>query len=585
MPITQAEQYLVEMINRARLDPHAEAARYGLNDLNDDLSGNPISGNPLQPLAPDAQLHGAAQGHSEWMLANNLFSHTGAGGSSSTNRMVEAGYTLAGSWRTGENIAWTGTTGTLDLDSAIAQHHEGLFLSAGHRRNLLNDDFREIGISQVEGRFTTSSYTYNTSMLTENFAKSGSNVFLTGAVYEDSDNDDFFSIGEGRDGASFAIGNAQTQSLSAGGYTLEVTPGADKLVTVSYGSLNATVRIDLAQQNAKLDLVDGDMLLSSADLTLVNGVTKAGLLGAGDLDLFGSNAGDTLTGNKGDNLLHGQSGDDILEGRAGNDTLLGGGQNDLLRGSEGRDRLNGDGGFDTLEGGAGHDTLDGGNNADNLFGDVGNDRLMGGQGLDRLFGGSGNDTLEGDADADLLMGGTQEDSLFGDAGADRLYGEAGFDRLRGGDGDDMLDGGAQADNLFGESGDDLLMGGHGFDRLFGDLGNDVLHGGANNDALRGGAGFDTIHGGDGDDLLQGDFNADTFVFADGFGNDMIVDFDALNRFEKIDLHGVTNIVDYADLRGNHMTQSGSDVLITVGNDRLTLSRVDMGNLGMDDFLF
>ncbi len=45
MSLTQAEQYLIELINRARLNPLAEAERYGLDDLSRGQD-NPIR---LQP--------------------------------------------------------------------------------------------------------------------------------------------------------------------------------------------------------------------------------------------------------------------------------------------------------------------------------------------------------------------------------------------------------------------------------------------------------------------------------------------------------------------------------------------------------
>ena len=82
------EQYLLELIN-------AERAKTG-----------------AQPLAFDNDLSEAAEGHSKWMLAADVFSHTGSGGSSSTQRMKAAGYVLQGSWATGENIAWATTRRT-----------------------------------------------------------------------------------------------------------------------------------------------------------------------------------------------------------------------------------------------------------------------------------------------------------------------------------------------------------------------------------------------------------------------------------------------------------------------------------------
>lgn len=44
------EQYMLELVNRARLNPEAEANRLGIG-LNDGLSPNTISVDPKQPLA------------------------------------------------------------------------------------------------------------------------------------------------------------------------------------------------------------------------------------------------------------------------------------------------------------------------------------------------------------------------------------------------------------------------------------------------------------------------------------------------------------------------------------------------------
>jgi hypothetical protein len=67
---------------------------------------------------------------------------------------------------------------SVDLLAATETHDSGLFLSAGHRVNLLADAYREIGIAQVEAQFThTNGITYNASMLTEKFARSGRTCF------------------------------------------------------------------------------------------------------------------------------------------------------------------------------------------------------------------------------------------------------------------------------------------------------------------------------------------------------------------------------------------------------------------------
>ena len=184
MPLSAEEQYLLEVINDARLDPLAKAASLGI-DLNQGLTPGTLNGLAKQVLAHNTTLSTAAEGHSDWMLATNTFSHAGDGGSSAGDRMASAGYTFTGAWTWGENLAWFGTTGTVDLATAAITHDEGLFRSAGHRANLLADAYREVGLARVEGNFTHSNgITYNASMLTEKFAKTGSDVFLTGVAYD-----------------------------------------------------------------------------------------------------------------------------------------------------------------------------------------------------------------------------------------------------------------------------------------------------------------------------------------------------------------------------------------------------------------
>ena len=49
------EQLMLEMINRARLDPKAEAARLGIS-LNQGIAAGAISSSAKQPLAPNELL-------------------------------------------------------------------------------------------------------------------------------------------------------------------------------------------------------------------------------------------------------------------------------------------------------------------------------------------------------------------------------------------------------------------------------------------------------------------------------------------------------------------------------------------------
>jgi len=102
-----------------------------------------------------------------------------------------------------------------------------------------------------------------------------------------------------------------------------------------------------------------------------------------------------------------------------------------------------------------------------------------------------------------------------------------------------------------------------------------------------------LDGGAGNDRLTGGGGSDNFIFRDGDGENRIVDFNALNDNEKIDLSGVTTITSFADLAANHMTQQGADVVISdlnpgttaAGPLTITLAGVDIADLDANDFLF
>ncbi|HTF85660.1 MAG TPA: CAP domain-containing protein [Cellvibrio sp.] len=253
---TVYEVLVLELVNRARFDPEAEAERHAI-DLNEDNNGTPISPARKPPLAFNLELIEAARVHSEWMLDADVFSHTGEGGSSPTQRMDEAGYTFSGAWSSGENIAWRGNSGdNIDLTLAAYEHHEGLFKSVGHRLNILSTDFREIGIGHKDGYFFADGTNWRASMLTENFARSGSGYFLTGVVYEDVDGDDLYSVNEGLSGITITVDGSSHAVFETGAYTVPLANGVYD-ITVSGDALgspvNYTIEVDGA--NVKFDVI------------------------------------------------------------------------------------------------------------------------------------------------------------------------------------------------------------------------------------------------------------------------------------------------------------------------------------------
>ena len=92
----------------------------------------------LGVLTANGALRRAARGHSKDMACNNFFSHTSPTTGSPFDRMAAEGYSY--SWA-GENIA--AGYGT------AADVVEGWMQSQGHRDNILNANFTEIGVGHV----------------------------------------------------------------------------------------------------------------------------------------------------------------------------------------------------------------------------------------------------------------------------------------------------------------------------------------------------------------------------------------------------------------------------------------------------
>ncbi|MFE7167902.1 sigma-70 family RNA polymerase sigma factor [Streptomyces sp. NPDC057616] len=91
-------------------------------------------------LAEDPQLEQAAQGHSDDMAARGFFDHTNPDGADPGQRITAAGY----KWSTyGENIAQGQQTPQAVMESWMN--------SPGHRANILNCSFKDIGVGVHKG--------------------------------------------------------------------------------------------------------------------------------------------------------------------------------------------------------------------------------------------------------------------------------------------------------------------------------------------------------------------------------------------------------------------------------------------------
>jgi uncharacterized protein YkwD len=96
---------------------------------------------PAPPLVWNEQLEKAAKGHAEDMADRNYFNHKSKDGRNIQDRIINAGYGYKGfrSYAVGENIAFG--------QQSIDEVQDGWFKSPGHCKNLMNPDFKEIGVA------------------------------------------------------------------------------------------------------------------------------------------------------------------------------------------------------------------------------------------------------------------------------------------------------------------------------------------------------------------------------------------------------------------------------------------------------
>jgi uncharacterized protein YkwD len=97
----------------------------------------------LGSLCVDPELTRAARAHSKEMIGKGYFRHESFDGETVGARLKRFGY----DWRaSGENIAWG--TGSL---SRPDDRFKGWMESPGHRANILNGAFREVGVGTASG--------------------------------------------------------------------------------------------------------------------------------------------------------------------------------------------------------------------------------------------------------------------------------------------------------------------------------------------------------------------------------------------------------------------------------------------------
>jgi hypothetical protein len=159
-----AGERMRQLINQARANPSATAAGFGI-DLNEGLPAGTISPDPKVPLNPNSALLNSIDGHLNVWLGqfrdpDNRNPHTGLGDGSPQTRAQAVHYPNPQS--VGENVDWNRNSAPFDLMAMVDQVFQALFVDSktngrGHRLNILNPNYRDIGSSAASGTVPASS--------------------------------------------------------------------------------------------------------------------------------------------------------------------------------------------------------------------------------------------------------------------------------------------------------------------------------------------------------------------------------------------------------------------------------------------
>lgn len=282
---TASEQYMMELLNRFRINPAAELGLLTTSLGTPARSSDPNVDNALRffgtsgpvlaqqwatlsaapPLAWNEDLYESGEFHNGEMIDRDAQEHEFDDGTTLVERVTNAGYT--GYSALGESI--------YAYASSVLHGHAGFLLDwgdtptgiqepPGHRNSAISASYREVGIRiQSENNPATR---VGPLVMTLEFGNrfAYGQAALLGVVYNDSDNNDFYTVGEGLGGITIEVRNtgndfgpiiASTTTMSAGGYQLKLAAGIYN-VTFRGGQFGNGVthrNVTIGSQNAKLD--------------------------------------------------------------------------------------------------------------------------------------------------------------------------------------------------------------------------------------------------------------------------------------------------------------------------------------------
>ncbi|MGZ8900955.1 MAG: carboxypeptidase regulatory-like domain-containing protein, partial [Limisphaerales bacterium] len=276
---TPEEQLYIEMINRARANPVAEAQLFANTtdpsvlsaleffEVNIPLMLAQFATNPpVPPLAPNKQLTAAARRHSLDMLNRSFQGHDGSDGSAFDERISDEGYayqTVSENVYANADSVFHGHAG-FEVDWGIGPG--GIQTPPGHRNSIHSAAFREIGVGVVFGENqppasggVPGSREVGPQLVSQEFGRQNAIPLVTGVVYFDLNTNAFYDLGEGVGGVEVSVSGTATRALTArsGGYAIPVAGNGDYTVTFSGANFSPFTRnITVASaENQKVDFL------------------------------------------------------------------------------------------------------------------------------------------------------------------------------------------------------------------------------------------------------------------------------------------------------------------------------------------
>ena len=271
---TAQQQYMLQLLNEARTNPPAAAEMLTANltpdvqatlqyyNVNIQATAQKIaSATPQPPLAWNADLAASALSQSQYQANNQIQTHTGAGGSSSEQRMQQAGY---------NNIASSGEN-AYAYSTSVEEAMQAFLIdwgvpSDGHRINIqqpgvsADNAYRDVGIGIVQT--SPSNPSFGPMVITQDFgSQTNEQAQVVGVAYNDNSHTQFYQPGEGQGGVQIDAVNQQTgqvfstQTWASGGYELSLAPGQYTIIASLNDEVIQTSNLTVGTVNVEQDFI------------------------------------------------------------------------------------------------------------------------------------------------------------------------------------------------------------------------------------------------------------------------------------------------------------------------------------------